>query len=150
MVPDSPRPVILGRDFLVPEDLTLLFARGGYVLGTDWATQQPFVTYNELEYRKVENRDLITACTSSSKPTIEDVDSDDQFEVDMMLWTQMVKSEEIDIGKEPDIEEDLESLFSDECEFLKVPIQLEEDKKEMLREAIRPFLDIFSEVPGDC
>lgn len=149
LVPDSPRPVILGRDFLVPEDLSLLYARGGYVLGTDWATQQPFIMYNDLEYRKLENRKLINSEETVNNHKTEEIDSDDQFDVDMILWTQMVESEDIDFGKEPELEENLESLFEDECEFLMVPIELEEDRKSILREALRPFLDMFSEVPGD-
>lgn len=152
MVPDAPRPLILGRDFLVHEDISILYGRGGYLLGTDWATQQPFITYNDLQFRKIENRNLARPPTppQPSRPFIEEVDSDDQFEIDMILWTQMVESEEIDLGEPKELEENLESLFEDECEFLMVPIELDDEKKEILRNAIRPFLDIFSEIPGDC
>lgn len=153
MVPSAPRPLILGRDFLAPEDISILYGRGGYLIGTDWSTQQPFVPYNDIEYRRVQNRNLVevpSTSASASAPIIEEMDSDDEFEMNIMFWTQMVESEEIDMGKEKELEDNLESLFQDECEFLMVPIELEEAKKETLRNALRPFLDMFSEIPGDC
>lgn len=81
---------------------------------------------------------------------IED-DSDDPYIPASVLANWADNLEDCDEVDDDSVEENLVSLFPEKGEnFLLVPQELETEKKEKLRKVFEPFLQMFTETPGEC
>jgi len=151
IVPGALKSVLLGTDFIGPEDIGIHIGRGGYSLGTETQALLPFVSVSEIknltfnkESRKISEQRTIEKTRDS------DDDSDTEIDYDA-LFSWALNAEMEDQGSDSDeLEEDLESLYPDKNEYLLIPQEMDEYKKEALRQALMPLLGMFSPVPGLC
>lgn len=85
LLPGALRPVILGRDFTIPEDISLLLGRGGYCRGTDPNTYTPFISFPEVRNRSIRISQL------PKVPLSEEIsDSDEDAIIDQTLSAKIV------------------------------------------------------------
>lgn len=153
LTPNAPHPLTLGRDFLITEDMTILYSRGGYALGTDMSTKLPFVSIKELDFRSLRRKENHSA--SSVRPNVitgDSLDSDDETKRECLYYMT-----DPNLGLEPDDEpcgpQDpalYEPLYATKCDHITIHKDLLENRKEKLRKTLEPFLDIISPIPGNC
>ncbi|ODN04354.1 Transposon Tf2-6 polyprotein [Orchesella cincta] len=151
LLPGVLKYVILGRDFIGSQDISISINKGGWSIGDSLINPVSFVNTKET-ILKSQTPEII-AFLENSLVNGDSFDQkiteigDDDLEEAFHLYDTALEEEEID-----ELESDLCPLFDREPEldFLQVPCSLSNYKKEMARKMLRPYLKVFSKIPGHC
>lgn len=149
--------VLLGRDFFSLWDIIPYTLDGGFKMRKVNKDFIPFIDFEGPFTKSAHTCDENVSAIIFESAWLDDLSN--ELEEDctedyipaavLTAWANELN----DCDEEDDdmaLEEDLESLFPEKEEFLLVPSELEEDKKEKLRNVIRPYLSMFTSKPGFC
>lgn len=147
--------IILGTDFMKEAEIILMPPINAYKIGLESTEYFPHKTFDgafmsssymlELEAPSIVNDwklDDFTFLIEEEATAQGDIPASvlHNWASEFNEWLQ----------DDEEVEDNLENLFPDKANFLQVPIELEERKKEKLREILLPFLDMFTPKPGHC
>jgi len=154
LLPSVIKYVLLGRDFIGSEDIGIFIGKGGYTIGSYPSDFTPFSNSTDitslLHTDSNRNTDPDTIIEQRLEDFVLDLESerqDDHIPASILFsWLEEI-DEWHDKKYEP--EENLEQLLPDN-EFFLIPVELEDDKKQALRELMTKHRDMFTSKPGLC